>query len=257
MPIDFPLVFRIAGLSVSAHLVLETLAFITGYQYYLKLRSRTKDPIDDANRIWIFIGAAAGAFIFSRLIGALESPSAFFKSDHPMLYLFSSKTIIGGLLGGLLGVELIKKIVGEKNSSGDLFTFPLILALIIGRTGCFLNGVYEPTFGLETSWFTGMDLGDGKMRHPVALYEIVFLILLWISLAAVSKKMTLVSGEKFKLFMIAYLVFRFFLEFIKPRETVLSGLSTIQLCCLAGIFYYRKPIFTWISKPFRIAAYGQ
>jgi hypothetical protein len=43
MPIEFPVVFRMAGLSVSAHLLLETMAFIIGYQYYLKLRSRIKD----------------------------------------------------------------------------------------------------------------------------------------------------------------------------------------------------------------------
>jgi phosphatidylglycerol:prolipoprotein diacylglycerol transferase len=257
MHVEFPVVFRVAGFSVSAHLILETLAFIVGYQYYVKLRSNSNDAIADGNRIWIFIGATAGAFIFSRIIGALESPSAFFSADYPMLYLFSSKTIIGGLLGGLLGVELIKKIIGEKNSSGDLFTFPLILAMIIGRTGCFLNGIYEPTFGMETSWFTGMNLGDGKLRHPVALYEIIFLVLLWMALIVISKKTTLASGEKFKLFMIAYLAFRFFLEFIKPREIAFSRLSTIQICCLAGLIYYRKTIYTWIFKPFRIAAYGQ
>jgi hypothetical protein len=34
--------------------------------------------------------------------------------------------------------------------------------------------------------------------------------------------------------MLAYLLFRFGVEFIKPRETPIVGLSAIQLACLAG-----------------------
>ena len=59
---------------------------------------------------------------------------------------------MGGLFGGLLGVELVKKMIGEKQSSGDLFTLPIILGIIIGRLGCFLTGIKEFTFGKETSF---------------------------------------------------------------------------------------------------------
>ena len=54
---------------------------------------------------------------------------------------------MGGLFGGLLGVELAKKIIGEKQSSGDLFVFPIILGIFIGRIGCFLSGINEFTYG--------------------------------------------------------------------------------------------------------------
>ena len=80
----------------------------------------------------------------------------------------------------MIGVEITKKIIGHKESTGDLITFPLILAMIIGRIGCFLTGVYEQTYGVETTSIFVMDLGDGLLRHPVALYEIVYLIILWI-----------------------------------------------------------------------------
>ena len=42
--------------------------------------------------------------------------------------------------------------------------------------------------------------------------------------------------------MIAYLGFRFSLEFIKPREPLLMGLSAIQLACIAGWIYYSGTI---------------
>jgi hypothetical protein len=49
--------------------------------------------------------------------------------------------------------------------------------------------------------------------------------------------------------MIGYLVFRFLLDFIKPVVTIMAGLSTIQICCIAGLLYYRKTIIKLIFKP--------
>ena len=95
---------------------------------------------------------------------------------------------MGGLFGGLLGVEIAKKIIGEKRSSGDLFAFPIILGIFIGRIGCFLSGTNEFTYGIETTSIFGMDLGDGMLRHPLAFYELVFLVLLVIALKQIQKK---------------------------------------------------------------------
>jgi prolipoprotein diacylglyceryltransferase len=94
-----------------------------------------------------------------------------------------------------------------------------------------------------------MDLGDGQLRHPVALYEIGFLMLLWVGIRLVEKKIRLQEGLRFRLFMIAYLGFRFLLEYIKPREPLLIGLSSIQLACLAGLAYYRITILKLIFNP--------
>jgi hypothetical protein len=58
------------------------------------------------------------------LIGGLENPEELMQSKNILLYFYSNKTIIGGLLGGLFGVELIKKVIKEKKASGDLFTYP-------------------------------------------------------------------------------------------------------------------------------------
>ncbi len=244
----FPVTFHIGPLSLQAHLLLETLAFFIGFRYFLHLRKKQADVITEGNRVWIFIGASLGALVGSRILGALENPSALMAGDTSLMKLFGSKTMVGGLLGGLLGVELIKKKIGVTRSSGDLFTYPLILGIIIGRIGCFLNGVAEPVFGLETSLWTGMDLGDGLSRHPVALYEIVFLLLVWMTLAQTEKIRPLAEGMRFKLFMIAYLAFRFLLDFIKPTDPVLAGLSAIQFACLGGLLYYRVTIFKLIFR---------
>lgn len=235
---NFPLTLHLGAASISGHAIFEVLAFFVGFRYFLWLRKRQSDPIEETKRLWIIVGATFGALIGSRLVGALENPVNWYESIHPLLYLYRSKTIVGGLLGGLAGVELIKIAIGERQSSGDLFVFPLILAMMIGRIGCFSMGVYEPTYGLPTHLPWGMDLGDGVPRHPTALYEIVFLALLWIVIRYVERKKSLPSGMRFKFFMIAYLLFRFNLEFIQPRFIWPFGLTTIQCACVLGLLYY-------------------
>jgi len=179
------------------------------------------------------------------------------NSPNPILYAFSTKTIVGGLIGGLAGVELVKLMIGEKKSSGDLFTFPLILGMIIGRIGCFLNGVVESAYGTETSSWMGMNLGDGILRHPVALYEIVFLILLWIVLANIKRKHSLKEGMVFKFFMITYLGFRFLLEFIKPHVNIFMGMSIIQWAGILTWLYYIPTIFNLIFRQQNIFEYAE
>ncbi len=232
-----PVEFELFGYAVPVHLVLEYLAFFIGFRYYMYLRKKKTDTISTQNRLSIIIGAVFGALIGSRLMGFLEFPSYDFSAQN-IINLLNTKTIMGGLFGGLLGVELTKRIIGEKHSSGDLFVFPIIVGIIIGRIGCFLSGINEFTYGTSTTLFTGINLGDGVKRHPIALYEIVFLIALFVVLQNVQKKITLPSGALFKGFMMSYFGFRFFIEFIKPNAFLLLGLSSIQYLCLLCLGYY-------------------
>lgn len=248
----YPVELTLGSFKLSLHLIFETAAFFIGFRYFLWLRKRSGDSINEHNRIWILVGACFGAFFFSRLVGALEDPVSFYNAKSHLLYFYANKTITGGLLGGLLMVEITKKLIGEKKSSGDLFTYPLILAMIIGRIGCFTSGVYEQTYGNVTTLPWGMNLGDGLKRHPVTLYEIAFLLLVWMILLKTEQKVKLLSGYRFQLFMIAYLTFRFSIQFIKPQYTFLPGIGTIQLVCLAGLVYYRRTIGKLIFNPVSI-----
>lgn len=241
----FPISIEIGSLKILLHTIFEPLGMFIGFRYFLFLRKANGDYIESGQRLWILIGAIFGAVIGSRLVGGFENPVALFKAANPLMYIYQNKTVVGGFLGGLAGVELIKKLIKEKHSSGDLFTCPMILALIIGRIGCFSMGVFEETYGIPTNFFTGMNLGDGINRHPVILYEIFFLIILWISMKQIEKKYVLAEGGRFKIFMIAYLFFRLVLDFIKPHYTFNFGLSSIQLVCIAGLLYYGA----YILKP--------
>lgn len=248
---------ELGDMHISLHLICEMLAFVVGFRYFLFLRRKQSDPIAEPNRIWIIIGAAFGAFLFSRILGSLENPEAWFWAERPLIYFYANKTIVGGLLGGLLLVEITKYFIKEKSSSGDLFTYPLILAMIIGRIGCFTYGIHEPTFGIESDQLWAMDLGDGILRHPVALYEIVFLISVWLLLSGIELNNRFDNGVRFKFFMIAYLLFRFFLEYIKPVHTVFLTLSSIQLACLCGLLYYRRTLLLIFYNPGKLTVHAR
>jgi phosphatidylglycerol:prolipoprotein diacylglycerol transferase len=236
-----PFELRLFEVPVNLHLILEYVAFFSAYRYYLHLRNRQVDAITTSNRLSIILGAAIGAFIGSRLIGFLENP-IINLSTVSLLQLYNLKTITGGLFGGLVGVEFAKRIIRESNSSGDLFTLPIILGIFIGRIGCLFSGIKEFTYGNETTFFTGMNLGDGMQRHPIALYEMIFLAALFIVLKRRFDKNDYSPGLLFQYFMLSYFTFRFFIEFIKPNTFFILRLSSIQWLCIICFGYYRKTL---------------
>ena len=234
---NFPYQFELFGSKVYYHFVFETLAFFVGIRLYYFLKKKIQDPIDDINRLWILLGAMIGALIGSRLIAVLEIEN--FWQHLSFLEIYQNKTVAGGFLGGLLGVELIKKCIGVKIASGDIYVIPILIALFIGRIGCFLMGTSESTFGIETTFFTGMNLGDGKLRHPVALYEMGLMIVFLLFFLNIENKQ-MQNGDRFKLFMILYFLYRFLVEFIKPYHPILLQLSSIQWSSLFIFVYYWK-----------------
>ena len=245
--LSIPFEPKIAGWTINIHLILEYAAFFTAFRYYVYLRKRSSDLISSPHRLSIILGAMVGALLGSRIMGFLENPVL---ESINWLYFYNTKTIMGGLFGGLLGVEIAKWKIKEKQSSGDLFTLPIIVGVFIGRIGCFLSGTKEFTYGKVTSFITGMDLGDGLKRHPLALYELVFLAVLFFVLRRLYHQKKLESGLLFQFFMLGYFGFRFFLEFIKPNVFFLLGLSSIQWLCIVCFVYYRKTLMT-VSRAYQ------
>jgi phosphatidylglycerol:prolipoprotein diacylglycerol transferase len=217
------------------HPLFETLAYASGYGLFRYLRERKGDIIEERQR-WIIIAAAAvGALLGSRILGLGEQwPTIIsaFRSGRFVALLTSpgGKTIVGGLLGGWISVEIVKKWRGIRTRTGDLFVLPLCLGIAIGRLGCLLAGFADDTYGKATSFPWGVDFGDGVPRHPVQIYEIVFLALLalWIS-----RPTRWPDGTRFRVFIGAYLGWRLLIDFLKPQPLI-AGLNLIQWACVGG-----------------------
>lgn len=219
------------------HFVMESLAYFIGFRVYLLTRRKERIPTDTA--LWVVVGAVLGAAAGSKILYWFESPEKTLANWNNLVYLMEGKTIVGGLLGGLIGVELAKKLVGWKSSTGDDFVIPLAAGMMIGRVGCFLTGLDDHTYGIATNWITGVDFGDGVKRHPTSLYEIAFLLLFVIAILLLKRNQEKKwEGYYFQLFMISYLGFRFFIDFIKPTPLLFFHLNNIQAASLIGICYY-------------------
>jgi len=218
------------------HPVFEALAYGSGYAVFRRLRARQGDVVAEQQRWTVLAAAAVGALLGSRLLGIAEqwpSVSAAWKSGQLLGLVLSpgGKTVVGGLLGGWLAVEIAKRISGIRSRTGDLFALPLCVGIAVGRVGCLVAGLADDTYGKPTALPWAVDLGDGIGRHPVQVYEILFLALLGLVVTAKAK---LPEGARFRIFLGSYLAWRVVVDFLKPQPWM-GGLNLIQWSCLAGI----------------------
>ena len=235
------------------HLFFEVLAYFVGFRVYLGLRRHFGDRIPNPLRWAVFAAAVGGAAIGSKVLFWLEDPRLAWQNLHNPIYFISGKTIVGALLGGLVAVETMKRTIGLKQSSGDLYAIPLALGIAIGRVGCFLTGLADNTYGTATTLPWAVDFGDGIRRHPTQLYEAIFLLLLIPMLVHVLRRIhtptaTFLPGDAFKVFMVSYLGFRFLCDFLKPYPSLFAGIGTIQWACLVGLLYYSRDIWRWFES---------
>jgi len=179
-----------------------------------------------SERLGILIGAFCGAMIGAKLPfvlsdwDGLRSGAAWFSDG---------KTIMFGLVGGYAGVEIAKAILQIRVKTGDSFAVPVALAVAVGRLGCFRAGC---CYGTPTNLPWGVDFGDGLARHPAQLYEAAFHLTAAAILYLLLRK-GLFACQLFKLYVLAYLVFRFLTEFVRPEPRLWLDLTGYQWAALA------------------------
>lgn len=189
------------------------------------------------------VGGMLGALVGAKALVLLHHIDLFTVNWQQWLLLAAQgKTMVGALLGGVVGVEWTKSQIGVTRSTGDVFVFPLIAGTVLGRVGCFMTGLSDRTYGVATTLPWGVDFGDGIPRHPTQLYEILFLILLALTLGY-AQKQSLRSGVLFQLYLLSYLSFRFLNDFLKPDFRPLMGISAIQIACILGLLYCLRQLW--------------
>lgn len=166
-----------------------------------------------------FVGAMLGAklpFVFSDWQGMI-SGAAWFTDG---------KTILTGLVGGYLGVELTKWIFDIRVKTGDSFAVPVAVAVGIGRLGCYHAGCCYGT-PIDLPWGVVFPAVDSLPRHPTQLYESAFhltaalvLLMLW------SRRVW--QGQLIKAYILSYLGYRMVTEWIRPEARWWGGLTGYQ-----------------------------
>jgi phosphatidylglycerol:prolipoprotein diacylglycerol transferase len=171
-----------------------------------------------------FIGGALGAklpFVLGASGGVL-SDAAWFRDG---------KTITTGLMGAYIAVEVAKAILRVHVKTGDSFALPLALAMAVGRWGCFCNGC---CYGIATDLPWGVDFGGHVYRHPTQIYESIFHLGMAVVLWQLLRHGAL-RYQHLKLYLIAYGVYRFATEFIRPEPAYWLDLTFYQWTSLAMI----------------------
>lgn len=177
----------------------------------------------------VFIGALGGAFVGAKLAYLFAEG----WHDWPMAdrwqRLASGKSVIGGLLGGYGGVELMKWITGYKKSTGDRFALILPVGIALGRVGCCLQGccLGKPT----TLHYLSVRDDQGLARWPASQvelgFQIVLLMMMWL----------LRHDSRFKnrlifLYFMSYGMFRFIHEFMRAEPQMFFSLTGYHILAL-------------------------
>ena len=174
----------------------------------------------------IRLGSFCGAMIGAKLPFALADWEGLFTGRA---WLENGKTIVFGLVGGYVGVEVTKAWLGVRTKTGDSFAVPVAAAVGVGRLSCFVAGCCH---GTATALPWAVDFGDGVRRHPTQLYEMAFHLLM-ACLLALFARLDWFAGQRFKVYLIAYLLYRLASESIRPEPVLAAGLTGYQWTCLA------------------------
>ena len=140
---EFPFHISIGNLDIHPHFFFDVIAYFIAYQIYRKQRPKNYLGSDSAHPIGLLIYAITGAFLFSKCLAWLEHPYEYFSIwsnkdmtvSEKLSILNQGKTIVGGIIGGWMGVELYKAKRKINTSSGDCYAIPLCIGMMIGLSG--------------------------------------------------------------------------------------------------------------------------
>jgi len=181
-----------------AYAVFQILALLTA------LLLRRPAPLPPLQRWMILAAALIGAGIGAKLPFAILSKEPFFSGPA---WFADGKTILSGIAGAYLCVELAKAAMGIRVKTGDSFAVPLAAAVAVGRWGCFFNGC----------------CGAPLVPPIESAFHASMAVLLW-RLQRVER----LRWQLLKLYLIAYCGFRFVIEFIRTEPRLAGGLTAYQ-----------------------------
>lgn len=192
---------------------------------YLARKRQSQLPISSSDRISINVAAFCGAMIGARLPFWLESG----LSQSNWSWLADGKTILGGIFGAYIVVEIVKEFRGIRISTGDSFALPAAVMIGIARLSCFTSGccygrITDLPWGMR---FTLANDPTGVVRHPTQLYEAIFHGLAAVAII-LAERHNWLKGNRLKAYLIAYLSYRFLSEWLRPEPKWFLDLTAYQ-----------------------------
>lgn len=259
-----PILISIApGYGIHWYGILIVTGVILGALYAAR---RARQDGENPDHVWNgLIVAIILAIIGARLYHVFSEPTGglvgwSYYRQHPIEIVafwrggFRGLGIYGAIAGGVLGVVTYAWRAKLRPLQWlDYGTPGLALGQAIGRWGNFVN---QELYGPPTDLPWGLIIDPERriapyndlttyppdtLFHPTFLYESLWCLLVFITLALVARKWKgrLLPGDIFLGYVIGYPLGRFFIEYLRPDAWILGPLAAAQLfailCAVGGV----------------------
>ena len=230
----YPILIEYKGFALPAWHFCYFLAAVVALWLLLRL-VRVHGGVSRRAAIDVYLLCYVSGYFGARLLSLLvEGGSSGVLGFFQQLFTLGSMTLYGGVVtAAVLALLYVWRHPHIGWPLLDYVVIVFLLALAIGRVGCFLNG---DDFGIATDSFLGVvfpNLNDGLKRHPTQLYESVFCLSVFLCCyywcSAIRQRFFI--GAVGLIGAGSYAVFRFLNEFLRGdyRGWVISDqISTSQ-----------------------------
>lgn len=200
------------------------------------------------NIAWVFLLAMAGAKLLYLIVEIRE-----FIADPSLFIAFigGGGVFYGGLIGAVIGAYLSSRIrKWHFMDVMDTMAAPGALAHAFGRIGCFMSGC---CYGMETDGCLGVTFPEGSLAPagvkvlPTQLFEAIFLFVLAGVLMLIFWR-TYKGGLSIGIYMTAYAVWRFIIEFFRADRRGSIGLITTSQFVSIFIFVFGLALIIFRSR---------
>jgi prolipoprotein diacylglyceryltransferase len=209
-------------------LIVKLLFWIAALLVFVRLTMRQPSELEVATRRWgaaLLLGVLTGSKLVF-VLGHLDRIGAWSDDGDQMLWWISGNSAIGALLGGFLALRLSEgaELAGRL---ADALAMPVASVLLVLSFGSFFWALRGSGYGSPTDLPLGVNFGDGVLRHPVMLYEAVFLgFVIW--LQHHRQTFSAWRGGLGTLFLLGYCLYTLAAGFLKPPFGVPSLLEVIE-----------------------------
>lgn len=211
-----------------------------------------------SQRTYIIIPASAcGAIVGSWASMLIPTHPIAFHAGVSDLFLYSGRSLVGGLAGAYLCALVAKKIFSITTITGDTFAFACAAGFAVGRLGCFftepLGTVSHLPWAIRLSraqvshFPRSLHVKPGIPYHPSMLYEIAFFIIFLFVLWAI-REVSLTPQFRWRLFICSYAIARFLLEFVRTNRNIYWGLSGTQLFLIVVFPFIAYSLYREVSS---------
>lgn len=226
-----PIAFTIGELSVRWYGVMVALAVLV-LIFWVLWQIRRGADISYDSLLTVALVAIPSGIIISRLLHIIDL-WGFYMANPGLLLGFSGLTIWGAILGATLGIWIYSRFTDFKfGYFMDLVAPGVLLAQVIGRVGCTINGC---CYGMASSLPCAIVYTDpdsyaplGIAVHPTQLYEIAFLLIVFGVLFWLRRRFQ-PKGSLFLIYLSLYSMWRLGIDFMRDGTDFLFGLHQAQV----------------------------